>query len=183
MIFTLEIMKTRTVNNEKDLDDLRESIQRAASLALDSIARLRKDGDMRALWHMKFQSIGFDPIDGFSSLNLIEQINQSFTYVASVEALKVLLAKHSDLAPFTLHLGTASGSDIESSKGGGLAAEVFAAVTPSNNQKLKNDIAKVGGTGAKYKYVFFMSPGYEPGRCRDLETVSGIEVWSVGERQ
>jgi len=137
---------------------------------------------MQVLWSMKFQSIGFDPIDGASSLNLIEQLNQSFTYLATIRALQVLFSRHPDLAPFKVNLGTASGSDIESSMGGGLAAEVFAAVTPSNNQKLKKDIAKLGATGSRHRYVFFMSPGYEQGRQLTLETEPGIEVWSVGER-
>jgi len=83
----------------------------------------------------------------------MEQINQTFTYLASAKALKAVMMQHPTLGPFTLNLGTASGSDIESGDGV-LAAEVFAAVNTSNNQKLARDIQKVQQTTATYKYVF-----------------------------
>jgi len=132
---------------------------------------------------MRFEEVGFDPIDGSSPLNIVEQLNQSFTYIASVKAVKTLLTLHPDLVPFTLNLGTQSGSDIESGQGGGVAAEVFAAVRPSNNNKLQKDIAKVALTDAQYKYVFFMAPGFEEGRRRELESNTQVLVWSLGVQQ
>jgi len=129
---------------------------------------------------MKSETVGCDPLDSETPLNLIEQLNQTFTYVASAKAAKILLEHHPDLAPFTLNLGTTSGIDIESDKGGGLAVEVFAAVNISNNRKLAKDCEKVSLTTAHYKYVFVMCPGYEAGRQRQLEKHSNVEVWSVG---
>jgi hypothetical protein len=91
-----------------------------------------------------------------------------------------VLRLHPELAPFTLNLGTAPGSDIESLKGEGLAAEVFAAVNTSNNRKLARDLNKVACSNAELKYVFFMCPGYGAGRQVQLEGKSGVHVWSVG---
>lgn len=117
---------------------------------------------------IKFEAIGFDPLNEKRELNLVEQINQSFTYLASFKATEVLLDEHPNHAPFRLNLGTSAGSDIESLDGE-VAAEVFASVTPTNNQKLKKDIEKVASTKASIKYSFFMSPKYKAGRHVDLE--------------
>lgn len=87
---------------------------------------------------------------------------------------------HPALAPFNLNLGNVSGSDIESSLPGKLACEVFAAVNTANNQKLRKDVAKVGGSDAQRKYVFFMCPGFALGRQPQLERRPDVEVWSVG---
>jgi len=129
---------------------------------------------------MKFSPIGCDPLNADAPLNLIEQLNQTFTYLASAKALRLLLRFHPELAPFTVNLGTSAGSDIESGLNEGLAAEVFAAVNTSNNRKLAKDLAKVSKTSARLKYVFFMCPGYEEGRQHKLEQ-QGVRVWSVGE--
>ena len=126
---------------------------------------------------MKFGGIGFDPLDSKRELNIVEQINQSFTYLASFYALEVLFTEYSDLAPFRLNLGTAPGSDIES-ECGRLAAEVFAAVAPSSNQKLKKDINKVLETDAELKFVFFMCPNIELGRQPKLER-EGVMIWAL----
>lgn len=92
------------------------------------------------------------------------------------------MSQHPELAPYRANLGTASGFDIVSDKEGGVAAEVFAAVRPSNNQKLDKDIRRrLPECDAKLRYVFFMCPGYSKGRQEKLETVSGVEVWSVGD--
>ena len=129
---------------------------------------------------MKIASVGCDPLDANSPLNLIEQLNQTFTYIASVRAAKILFAHHPEAAPFTLNLGNVAGFDIESKRNGGVAAEVFAAVNPSNNQKLAKDLKKMGTSSAQHRYVFFMCPGYLEGHQKKLEKVPGVKVWSVG---
>lgn len=173
-------MKTRQIHSAKEADDIFEAVTQSAIRALKQIVKLPASAALRTLWSMKTEPVGCDPLDSDVPLNLIEQLNQTFTYVASARAAKVLLSRHPELIPFTLHLGTASGSDIESLAQGGLAAEVFAAVSTQNNQKLAKDIKKVGATAAQRKYVFFMCPGYEPGRHQRLETRPDVEVWSVG---
>jgi hypothetical protein len=174
-------MKVRTVQSEGDIDQLIELVSKSAEKALLHVAKSTESRQgLQALWSMKFAPIGCDPLNSESPLNLIEQLNQTFTYLASAKALRLLLQLHPELAPFKVNLGTSAGSDIESGLNEGLAAEVFAAVKISNNRKLAKDIAKVLKTPARLKYVFFMCPGYEVGRQPKLEQ-AGVEVWSVGE--
>lgn len=174
-------MKVRTVSTERDIDQLVDLVTRSAERALVQIAKAGSGTQgLQALWSMKFSPIGCDPLNADTPLNLIEQLNQTFTYLASAKALRLLLQLHPELAPFTVNLGTSAGSDIESNLNEGLAAEVFAAVNTSNNRKLAKDLAKVSKTSARLKYVFFMCPGYEQGRQHKLEK-EGVQVWAVGE--
>jgi len=138
---------------------------------------LNSDSGLNSFAQIKFKQIGFDPLNPNRPLNLVEQVNQSFTYLATFKALSILFDQHPDLSPFTINLGTASGSDIESDCGS-LAAEVFAAVSPSSNQKLKKDIDKVSATNAKYMYSFLMCPGIEPGRQLQHER-ERVRVWAL----
>ena len=173
-------MKVRAIRTIAEVDDLVTSVTRSAERALSQLARSAAENrGLQALWSMKFSPVGCDPLDADSPLNLIEQVNQTFTYLASAKAVKLLLELHPELAPFTVNLGTSPGSDIES-ESGTLAAEVFAAVNTSNNKKLAKDRNKVSQTGAQLKYVFFMCPGYEAGRQRKLEREVGVEIWAVG---
>lgn len=174
-------MKIRTVHTEKDVDQLVDLVTLSAEHALAQVAKAGAGTHgLQALWSMKFTPLGCDPLNADTPLNLIEQLNQTFTYLASAKALRLLLRLHPELAPFTVNLGTSPGSDIESNLNEGLAAEVFAAVNTSNNRKLAKDLAKVSKTSAKFKYVFFMCPGYKEGQHDNLEQ-EGVQVWSVGE--
>lgn len=179
-ISTLGVMKVRAVRTVEDAEELVAAVTQSAERALAEFARSAESKHgLQVLWSMKFSPIGCDPLNAETPLNLIEQINQTFTYLASAKAVNQLLALHPSLAPFTLNLGTSPGSDIESACGS-LAAEVFAAVNTSNNRKLAKDRTKVSQTNAQFKYVFFMCPGYSPGRQPKSERESGVEVWSVG---
>ena len=126
---------------------------------------------------MKFGGIGFDPLDSKRELNIVEQVSQSFTYLSSFYALEILFTEYPKLAPFRLNLGTASGSDIES-ECGELAAEVFAAMAPTNNQQLRKDINKVLETNAKLKFVFFICPNFELGRRPQFER-DDVIIWAL----
>jgi len=172
-------MKVRTIHSADEANELISLATRSATKALAQVSELAGTDALSALWSMKVRPVGCDPLDADTPLNLIEQLNQTFTYIASARAVKVLLSLHPEIAPFTLNLGTSPGSDIESKRGVGLAAEVFAAVIPSNNKKLTRDIDKVAAvTGVGLKYVFFMCPGYDEGRQPKWER-PGIFVWSV----
>jgi len=175
-------MKIRTVISASELDAI---VTAAAASAVEALSQLRQVGSeqeaLKVLWDMKVGSIGRDPLNSDAPLNLIEQINQTFTYIASARAASKLFELHPNAAPFTLNLGTSTGSDIESKKDGNIAAEVFAAVSTSNNKKLAKDIAKVKGVAAQFRYVFFMCPGIGPGRQEHLEKQAGVQVWSVGD--
>ncbi len=135
---------------------------------------------MAFLFQLKFQEVGCDPLNLFRQLNLIEQLNQTFTYLASFNGAEFLFDQHPKVQYLTLNLGTSSGFDIQTSEGGGIAAEVFAAVTPRNNHKLASDIKKVYAADTKYRYVLFMSPEHEAGPYRGTPKVEGVTVWSLG---
>lgn len=136
------MLKSFTVSSIKELEQLEQKLYESMDKSLAQIsAEITSSSSQTLFSKMKFGGIGFDPLDSNRGLNLIEQINQSFTYLASFYALEILFTKYPELAPFKLNLGTTAGSDIES-ECGGLAAEVFASVTPTNNQKLKKDINK-----------------------------------------
>lgn len=172
------MLKSFVVNNIKELEQLEQKLYESMDKTLSQISSEIDANTSQALFaKMKFGGIGFDPLNSNRELNIIEQINQSFTYLASFYALEVLFTEYSELAPFRLNLGTAPGSDIES-ECGELAAEVFASVTPTNNQKLRKDIDKVLETEARLKFVFFICPNFELGRQPQLER-SDVVVWAL----
>jgi hypothetical protein len=172
------MLKSFTVNDIKELEQLEQKLYLSMDKTLLQISSEITSNSSQVLFSkMKFGGIGFDPLNSNRALNIIEQINQSFTYLASFYALEVLFVEYPELAPFRLNLGTAPGSDIES-ECGSLAAEVFAAVAPTSNQKLKKDINKVLGTDAKLKFVFFMCPNFELGRQPHLEK-DNVVVWAL----
>jgi hypothetical protein len=174
-------MKTRLIETAEEANALVAELSRSAGHAIEQlqVLILEQEG-LQVLESIKFQRIGCDPLDIGRPLNLVEQVNQTFTYLASAKAVKKLIMLHPTLVPFTVNLGTAPGSDIASANGE-LAAEVFAAVNTSSNRKLANDLHKVSQTAATFKYVFFMCPGIEPGRQPKLEREPGVEVWSLGQ--
>jgi len=172
------VHKSLTIYSFSELKDLENKVIESMNKAASQISIELSEGDSQSLFSkMKFGGVGYDPLNPDRELNLVEQINQSFTYLASFYALEVLFSLHSNLAPFELNLGTAPGSDIESGCRQ-LAAEVFASVTPTNNQKLKKDIDKVSKTNAAFKYAFFMCPGFELGRQTKFES-NGVLVWAL----
>lgn len=176
-------MKQRSLATVEEAIALERSVARSAEKALAQITELYEQSDaLRTLWEMKFRPIGCDPLDSATPLNVIEQLNQTFTYIASARAVVTLFSLHPELAPFSVNLGNVAGSDIESVSPGKLACEVFAAVNTSNNQKLNKDLAKVAASGAEHKYVFFMCPGVSVGRQFKLERIPGVQVWAVGDQ-
>ena len=127
---------------------------------------------------LRFQTIGHDPLTG-APLNLVEQLNQTFTILVSLRAVERLLELHPEAGGFRLALSTSSGRDIESVVPNLVAAEVFSATHPNSNQKLKKDIARLSGDPARYRYVFFAAPGYASGRQSSLETSPNVQVHCV----
>lgn len=172
-------MKTRLIETAEEANALVAELSKSACHAVEQLkALIHEQEGLQVLENIKFQRIGCDPLDTGRPLNLIEQVNQTFTYLATAKAVKELIALHPTLVPFIVNLGTAPGSDIASANGE-LAAEVFAAVNTSSNRKLANDLHKVRQTSATYKYVFLMCPGIGSGRQPKLERESGVLVWSV----
>ena len=158
----------------KYLAQLRDSAARAR----DNLRKLAdEENPMGFLYQIKFNPVGCDPLAADKPLNLIEQVNQIFTYYASFKAAALLFEWHDDLRQLTLHLGTASGTDIESGDCGGIVAEVFATTNPSNNGKLINEKEKIMRKTAKHKYVFYMSPKHGKGRREESQD---LVVYSLG---
>ena len=151
--------KKQTVGSNDDLLSLRTKIEIAANHATENLRVLVETHEpLDVLRRMKFDECGADPLEAHP-MNMIEQLNQTFTYLASLDGVAYLLARHANHVPFLLNLGTQSGYDIES-EDGQVIAEVFAAVRPSNNGKLAKDSKRVHSAEARHKYVFFMSPGF-----------------------
>jgi hypothetical protein len=174
-------VKTITLNNISDIEEHVESITYAAEQAQLRITEMSENTHtMDFMGRLKFEKMGYDPLNSERDLNFIEQLNQTFTYLASMKAAEFLFTEHPKISSLTLNLGTAPGSDLETNDCGGIAAEVFAATKPSSNNKLNKDIKKVLETDAKYKYSFFMCPDIESGEYRQKSTPDVI-VWSLGQ--
>lgn len=187
-------MATDPMNTETILSaalDLRRAVIRSVndaealhaqvlSAAERTVAWLRgfAGSPLELLTALRFQTVGHDPLTG-EALNVIEQLNQTFTILVSLRAVGRLIEMHPEANGFRLALATSSGRDIESVEPDLVAAEVFSATHPGSNQKLKKDIARLTSDPARHRYVFFAAPKYTSGRQPHLETVPGVEVHCV----
>jgi hypothetical protein len=171
-----------TIRDLTEIDPLLERVRAAATRTTRAIGELiASESDGIAILHkMKFTEMAWHPV-GDRPLNLIEQLNQTWTYLVTLKALPFLFERHPAAGGFSLNLGTASGTDIESVVPGVVAAEVFAAVHPKNNRKVEKDLKKLAleCPDAQFRYVFFGAPGFRHERQHKLETVDGIEVWGI----
>lgn len=174
-------MKKVILNNILEIEDHIEDITHAAEQAQLRITEMSENTHaMDFMERLKFEKMGYDPLNSDRNLNFTEQLNQTFTYLASMKAAEFIFNEHPGISSLTLNLGTAPGSDLETNDCGGIAAEVFAATKPSSNNKLNKDIQRVSETDAKYKYSFFMCPGIECGEYLQKSTLDVI-VWSLGQ--
>lgn len=170
-IYTVADAECMMKKVRKAADDAHQWIVEQTGQTGDSLDMLRL---------IKFNPIGFHPIE-HRPLNLVEQINQTWTFVAAIAAARKLLELHPDAGGFRLAPGAHASLplDIMSEKDGLVGAETFAAVSPGNNRKLEKDLEKLTVRSEEYRYVFFMSPEF-PGneRLPQFER-DGIQVWSV----
>jgi hypothetical protein len=163
-----------------EADALLDSLNRTADQVATWV-RGFNGSPLQLIKHMKFDTVGFHPISG-DALNVIEQVNQTWTYAAALLATRQLLALHPEAAPYRLAPGAHASQDLDimSCTPGLVGAETFAAVKPTNNRKLAQDRAKLLNRPELHRYVFFMSPAY-PGTKRQpaLEKGGPVQVWSV----
>ncbi len=120
----------------------------------------KQSGDpFEMLRRMKFESVGFHPIEGHA-LNIVEQLNQTWTFCAALTAARQLLVLHPDVGGLRLAPGAdaCQALDIMSVSEGCVGAKIFAAVTPQNNRKLAKDLLKMSARPEEYRYVFYVSP-------------------------
>ncbi|CAN7653518.1 hypothetical protein [Rhizobium sp. LjRoot254] len=171
--------KLLTLRTLEQADALMLRLEASAKRTAEWVSAFRgKPLDM--VWNMKFHPIGFHPVT-HHALNVIEQVNQTWTYVVAVLATRKLLELHPEAGAFHLAPGAHASQplDVMSEVEGLVGAETFAAVRPENNRKLAKDLEKLATRPEQHRYVFFMSPKH-PGTARlpKLER-GGVQVWSV----
>src|SRR6516164_4402782 len=112
---------------------------------------------------IKFYSHGYHPIDHGRRLNVIEQVNQTWTFICALTAAGLLLDLHPDAHGYRLapDANTSLELDIMSENSRLVGTKVFAVVDPQNNKKLLNDLIKMRGRSERHRYVFFMSPKFQ----------------------
>lgn len=150
--------KTISIHTQQEVDKYIDAIIKSCDITKNSIQSLMNDSEGVDFFHaLKFVQIGKDPLNN-TPLNFIEQLNQTFTYLVSFEAVKYLCKQYPEHSPFSLNLGTQPGYDIKSSDNK-IIAEVFAATTPTSNDKLNKDCEKLQSNAEAFaRCVFFYSP-------------------------
>lgn len=128
---------------------------------------------------LKFELVGRHPVED-RQLNVIEQINQTWTYLVALLATRQLLEMHPDAGGFRVAPGAHMSLplDIMSVKPGLVGAETFAATHPRSNDKINKDLRKLALASETHRYVFMMCPGLASGRHPALER-DGVQVWAV----
>jgi hypothetical protein len=170
--------RRRSVRSLEEVNQVRSSVIEAVEKTSRWLRSLEHQ-PMQLFRSMRFTQIGTDPLT-HESLNIIEQLNQTFTILCSLRAVEILFKLHPSIQGFSLAMATCGGRDIQSIESELLAAEVFCATHPYSNQKLKKDIARMSTDNAKHRYVFFASPAYIEGRVEHLETCEGVQVYAIG---
>lgn len=167
------------VRSAAEADGLAGQVRVSAIKLQAWIASFGGDG-IGLLRALKFDQVGIHPLDGHA-LNAIEHVNQIWTYLAALSAVRVLFDLHRDAGSFSIAPGAhaAQPLDVMSEVEGLIGAETFAAVDPRNNRKLAKDLVKLAQQPELHRYIFFASPMF-PGTTRlpQLER-GGVQVWSV----
>jgi hypothetical protein len=88
------------VRTQEDIDRYLELVRKAAADARAWMAAQTGD-PLDMLRRMKFDAVGYHPIDG-RALNMVEQINQTLTYLAALAAAKQLLTLHPEAGGYRL---------------------------------------------------------------------------------
>ena len=169
-------LEVRTIG---DVEQHLAAIGASAARAQSWIAA--QSGDpLDLLRRMKFEPVGFHPIED-RPLNVIEQINQTWTYAVALAAARQLLELHPDAGGFHLAPGAHASKppDIMSEIDGMVGAETFAAVDPANNRKLALDLVKMAARTERHRYIMFMSPKFPGAQRLPHFERGGVQVWSV----
>lgn len=167
------------IESADDIDKLIAIVKNTTESTVRWLLQQQED-PLTLLGKLKFETVGSHPIEGHA-LNFVEQINQTWTYLAALEASRLLLTLHPDAGGFVLAPGAnaAQSLDIMSVTAGLVGAETFAAVHPRSNQKLKGDLKKLAGCKETHRYVFFISPAFPELKRQVQMERDGIQVWSV----
>lgn len=136
---------------------------------------------VQALARLKFDPVGCHPLER-RPLNIVEQVNQTFSYLVALKAAWLLLEWHHEAEGLRLAPGAhapVGTLDVESLAPGLVGAETFAAVRPENNRKLTGDLVKMAARPERFWYVFFMSPLFPRTERQAKWERDGVQVWSV----
>ena len=165
------------------VDQLEKQFAKIADAARKAHQRISEQSDdpMQFLRSVKFEKRGYHPVDGHE-INLIEQVNQTWTYTVALKATERLFKLHPEAEGFTLAPGATASQDLDimSIDGYLVGAETFAATSPDSNHKMIKDLEKLKARGDSYKnrYVFYTSP--KPPKIKRLEKYQkdypGIEI-------
>jgi hypothetical protein len=169
-----------TAHSVEEIDVHIESIRANAGFARRALQAL-PDDPVEALAAIKFDPVGCHPLER-RALNLVEQINQTFTYLVALKAARMLLGWHPEGQGYRLAPGAHAPTgtlDIESIVPGLVGAETFAAVRPENNRKLAGDLRKLAERPETHRYVFFMSPLFPKTERLAEREKEGVQVWSI----
>jgi hypothetical protein len=85
------------IHSPAEINPLLERVRFAAARTAQALARLtdsEPDG-LEVLRRMKFTEMAWHPLDD-RQLNLVEQVNQTWTYLVSLNALPFLFERHPD---------------------------------------------------------------------------------------
>jgi hypothetical protein len=89
-----ELPGRMTVRSPRDIEKGLAQVKASASRTQTWLAR-QSDDPLKLFRLMKFDRVGCHPIDD-GDINLFEQINQTWSYVAAVVAARWLLKEHVD---------------------------------------------------------------------------------------
>ncbi len=168
-----------TVHSLKEIDEHLAAISSSVERSYQVIRQF-SGSPIELFRSLKFEPLGFHPVAGHA-LNVIEQVNQTATYLVALHAAKLLFELHPDEPGFVIAPGAHMSHplDVMSISDQHIGAETFAAVDPRNNNKLKKDLAKMAAREERHRYVFFSSPMY-PATARRAELeAKGVQVWSI----
>ena len=168
-----------TIRSITEADLLLDEIRASAARAHKWIASFSGE-PLELFKQMKFGPVGFHPLVN-RPLNIVEQINQTWTFATALLAAKQLLALHPDAGGYTLAPGAHASQDLDimSVEPGLVGAEIFAAVSVNSNQKLRKDLAKLALRNELNRYIFFMVPKFERTERLEQFEQEGVNVWSV----
>jgi hypothetical protein len=170
------------IRSVAEVEPLIARVRAAADVTAQRLRDLTGDANdgLTVLRRLKFSEFGRHPVED-RDINLIEQVNQTWTYLVSLRALPFLFERHPEAGGFRLYVGTEGGTDIMSLVPHAVAAEGFAAVHPQSNRKLAKDLEKLARDcpEARARYVFFAAPNFRHERQVLLEKLPGIEVWGI----
>lgn len=177
MMLSSAMIPQLTINSPEELVPLADTIRRAAVATTADLATWsQRSIGIDLFQKLRFERFGRDPLDPKRRLNFVEQLNQTTSNLVAIKATEFLFEQHADCAPFILNLGARNGFDI-CSKDEKIVAEVFAAVTPDSNDKLKKDIKRVQASMAEHKYVIYFCPRNK----KKIEKSDGVTIVSLAE--